>query len=181
MNREKQVQAHRMEPLMRMVLGGLLALVVCLFVLGVGAFAVSKGWLPAEVLAKICLAGCVLGGFCGGLLALRGKTGKTLLIGLGTGIVFFLFLLLAGVILYRNIAPLETGWGLLAAGLIGGALARSWNKTAQFRKTADARRCIRSGRNLWTADAWRRLTRSGLLSPESSWRLRFLSFDTTLR
>ncbi|MDD4511186.1 MAG: TIGR04086 family membrane protein [Oscillospiraceae bacterium] len=123
MGKEKREQAHLMDAFLRMILGGGLGLAVCLFLLGVGALAASKGWFPATMLSRICMAGCFLGGFFGGLLALRGGQGKTLLVGLGTAIVFFLFLLVAGVILYRDISPLETGWTLLVSALIGGALS----------------------------------------------------------
>ena len=98
-------------------------LVVCLFVLILGAVATSKGILPAELSPRVCLAGCLIGGFLGGLLALRQQQGKTLLIGIGTGVVFFLFLLVAGIVLYHSIAPLETGGGIFASALIGGVLS----------------------------------------------------------
>lgn len=125
MLKEKRDQGGNrlMEVFFRMVLGGALGLAVCLFLLGIGALAMAKGVLPATFLTRVCIAGCCLGGFTGGLLALRGGQGKTLLVGLGTGAVFFLFLLIAGVILYRNISPLETGWSLLVSALIGGSLA----------------------------------------------------------
>ncbi|MGI6498082.1 MAG: TIGR04086 family membrane protein [Oscillospiraceae bacterium] len=123
MGKEKREQTHLIDTFWRMVFGGGLGLAVCLFLLGIAALGISKGWLPAAMLSRVCVVGCFIGGFFGGLLALRGGQGKTLLVGLGTGLVFFLFLLVAGVILYRNISPLETGWNLLASALIGGALS----------------------------------------------------------
>ena len=123
MGKENQEQARPMDVFLRMVFGGLLGLAVCLLILIFGAAAASKGILPAGLLSRICLGGCLAGGFSGGLLALRGGRGKTLLIGLGTGMIFFLFLLIAGVILYHNITPLETGWSIFVSAMIGGALS----------------------------------------------------------
>lgn len=71
----------------------------------------------------MCLMGCLAGSFLGGLLALRQQQGKTLLIGIGTGVIFFLFLLVAGVVLYHSIAPVKIGGGIFASALIGGALS----------------------------------------------------------
>lgn len=123
MGKERQEQARPMDLFLKMVFGGLLGLAVCLLVLILGAAAASKGVLPAGMLSRICLLGCLAGGFSGGRLALRGGQGKTLLIGLGTGMVFFLFLLMAGVILYHDITPLETGWSIFVSAAIGGILS----------------------------------------------------------
>ena len=125
MPREKRDQGTNrlMEVFFRMVLGGALGFAVCLVLLGIGALAMVKGILPATLLTRICIAGCCLGGFTGGLLALRGGQGKTLLVGLGTSAIFFLFLLVAGVVFYRDISPLSTGGRLLFSALIGGSLA----------------------------------------------------------
>lgn len=108
---------------LRIVTGSAAGLLVCLLFLGVCAWAVSAGRLPASMLYHLCLAGCFLGGLCGGLFALRGRMGRMLLIGLGTGVVFFLFLLMAGVLFFPSISPAEGGLGLFCGSLAGGGLA----------------------------------------------------------
>lgn len=121
-NQEEQ-GARFISSFLRVVTGSVAGLLVCLLFLAICAWAVSAGYLPPDMLYRLCVAGSFLGGLCGGLFALRGRGGRMLLIGLGTGVVFFLFLLMAGVLFFPSISPAEGGLGLLCGSLAGGGLA----------------------------------------------------------
>ena len=105
-----------------LLLGGVLALAVCcLFLLGCAA-AVSGGLAGEELGYQFTIVGCVLGGFCGGLLAVR-QCGGGLLAGLGAGTVLFLLLLTVGALCFESMSLQAGGIGLLCGSLCGGAAA----------------------------------------------------------
>ena len=104
------------------LLGGLLALGVCmLFLLG-ASVAISGGLLDMVLTYQITIVGCVLGGFCGGLLAV-GRCGGGLAAGLLTGGVLFLLVLTLGALCFRDVSLESGGIGLLCGSLCGGAAA----------------------------------------------------------
>ncbi|MCD8375330.1 MAG: TIGR04086 family membrane protein, partial [Oscillospiraceae bacterium] len=65
------------------VLGGLLAAGVALMALFFCSLGVSAGLLSEDYMVQYAFAGCVLGGFAGGLFAALRCRAKTLLVGLG--------------------------------------------------------------------------------------------------
>ncbi len=104
------------------LLGGLLALGVCmLFLLG-ASVAISGGLLDMDLTYQITIVGCVLGSFCGGLLAV-GRCGGGLAAGLLTGGVLFLLVLTLGALCFRDVSLESGGIGLLCGSLCGGAAA----------------------------------------------------------
>ena len=105
------------------LLGGVLALLVCLAFLLLCSAGISGGWLSDRHMVQYTIAGCVFGCFAGGLFAVLRCRVKTLLVGLGVGGVFFLLLLTVGLLFYPDMSVGERGPGLLCAALFGGALA----------------------------------------------------------
>lgn len=105
------------------LMGGVLALLVCLAILLICSFGISGGWLSDRHMTQYTFAGCVLGSLIGGLFAVLRCQAKTLLVGLGTGCVFFLLLLTISLLFYPGMSVEERGLGLLCACLFGGALA----------------------------------------------------------
>ena len=99
--REEDQGARLIRCGMGVLLGGILALAVCcLFLLGCSV-AVSNGLAGEDLGYQFTIVGCVLGGFSGGLLAVK-RCGCGLLAGLGAGAVLFL-LLLTGALKLRQI------------------------------------------------------------------------------
>ena len=105
------------------LLGGVLALLVCLAFLLICSAGISGGWISNRHMVQCTFAGCVLGSLAGGMFAVLRCRVRTLLVGLGVGCVFFLLLLTIGFLFYPGMSVEERGVGLLCACLFGGALA----------------------------------------------------------
>ena len=106
-----------------LLLGGLLALAVCLAFLLCAAGAISAGLVGEELSYQFAIASCAVGGLAGGLLAVRRCGSRALPVGLTTGAVLFLLLLTVGALCFKS-ATLETGGiGLLSGALCGGSAA----------------------------------------------------------
>ena len=69
------------------------------------------------------VVGCVIGGFSGGIFAVRHSGARALIVGLASGGVFFLLILTAGVLLFEDMSIEAGGLGLLSGALCGGAAA----------------------------------------------------------
>lgn len=102
------------------LLGGIMALAICcLFLLG-ASVAISSGVGGEELMYQLTIVGCVLGGFGGGLFAVK-RLGGALLTGLAVGGVLFLLLLTIGALFFESMELDTGGIGLLCGGLCGGA------------------------------------------------------------
>ena len=120
--REEDQGARLIRCGMGVLLGGILALAVCcLFLLGCSV-AVSNGLVGEDLGYQFTIVGCVLGGFSGGLLAVK-RCGCGLLAGLGAGAVLFLLLLTVGTVCFESMSLQAGGVGLLCGALCGGAAA----------------------------------------------------------
>lgn len=104
-------------------LGGLLALGVELMILLLGALAVSNGVLKEDAAPQVTAAACVIGCFCGGLLACARWKSRRLLGGLAVGAVCYLLILAVGLLMSDGIALNAQALIELAGCLCGGALA----------------------------------------------------------
>ena len=102
--------------------GGVLAGVTALLSLLAGSALVSMGIIPVGAMYGVVLAVCVLGALAGGIYAVRRVDGRSLPAGLGVGVVLFLLLLTAGLIVYRGTSVANGGAGILCACLCGGAI-----------------------------------------------------------
>ena len=119
--REEDQGARLIQCGMGILLGGLMALAICcLFLLGCSV-AVSRGLAGEELGYQFTVVGCVLGGFGGGVFAVKRCGG--LLAGLGTGAVLFLLLLTIGALFFETMSLQAGGIGLLCGSLCGGAAA----------------------------------------------------------
>lgn len=102
--------------------GSVLAGVVAILALLICAVLVSMGMLPVSAMEGAVLAVCVLGSLVGGIYAVRHVGARTLLVGLGVGIVLFLLLLTAGLLVYDDASVGNGGASILCACLCGGAI-----------------------------------------------------------
>ena len=107
----------------QILIGGVVALAVCLLFLLGCSIAVSAGWLQEAFMAQLTIVGCVLGGFAGGSYAVRRCRTRTLLVGLAVGGILFLLQITIGVLAFGEIAVEREGLGLLCGTLCGGAAA----------------------------------------------------------
>lgn len=105
------------------LLGGVIAIAVCLLILLLCSVGISGGILNNRAMMQYTVAGCVAGGFSGGLFAVKRIRSKTLFIGLGASIVQFLLILTIGILMYPEISLSEHGLGIAAGCLAGGAIA----------------------------------------------------------
>ena len=105
------------------LLGGVVALAVCLMFLFLCSIGISGGWLQEGLMYKMAVVSCVIGGFAGAMTAVRRCGSRALIVGLAVGAVFFLLLLTVGVLLFESMSLESGGLGLLCGGLCGGAAA----------------------------------------------------------
>ena len=124
MRKSEEEQSAKLIRLMSSILlGGVLALAVCLVFLFLCSVGISSGWIGDRFMVQCTLAGCVLGSLFGGMFAVLRCRSRTLVVGLGTGAVLFLLLLTIGVLFYPGMSIENRGVGLLCGCLFGGALA----------------------------------------------------------
>ncbi|MDD5938547.1 MAG: TIGR04086 family membrane protein [Clostridiales bacterium] len=105
------------------LLGGVFALCVCLIFLFLASIGVSQGLLDPDLRYQLTVVACVLGGFTGGLFAVRRCPAGRFLTGLAVGGVLFLMELTLGLLIYDTMAIENGGTGLLCGALCGGAAA----------------------------------------------------------
>ena len=105
------------------LLGGVVALAVCLMFLFLCSIGISGGWLQEGLMYQMAVVSCVIGGFAGAMTAVRRCGSRALIVGLAVGSVFFLLLLTVGVLLFESMSLEAGGLGLLCGGLCGGAAA----------------------------------------------------------
>ena len=102
---------------------GVLGVAAALFLLGITAVLISAGVFGNSGGDHLVIAACLLGSLLGGVFAVRGRKGGALPVGLGLGLVLFLLLMTAGVLLYDTLPTLRSGGSVAGACLCGGGLA----------------------------------------------------------
>lgn len=102
--------------------GGVLAGVTAILTLLLCAVLVSLGILPVGGMKGAVLAVCVLGSLVGGIYGVKQVKTLPLLVGPGVGLVLFLLLLTAGLLVYDGASVEQGGAGILLACLCGGAI-----------------------------------------------------------
>ena len=122
------------------MLGGLLALVVALMVLLLGAVAVSNGILKEDSAVQVTAAACVAGCFVGGLLACTRCGSKRLPAGLAVGGVCCLLILAVGLLMGDGLQLGAQALIELAGCLCGGAIAGMLRAGRPKKKRAGARK-----------------------------------------
>ena len=124
MHKNEEDQAAKLIQMMgSILLGGMAALAVSLFILFLCSICISAGLLSNRAMMQYTVAGCVIGGFAGGLFAVARVRAKTLLIGLGAACIQFFLILTIGFLVYSGVSISEHGIGIAAGCLAGGALA----------------------------------------------------------
>ena len=103
--------------------GSVTAVLVMAAFLLAGAGAVSAGVLGQEMMTRWGLLSCVAGGLSGGWAAMRKERRWALPLGIGTGGILFLLLLLTGVVFYEGNPAAENMPPVLCACLCGGGMA----------------------------------------------------------
>ena len=104
-----------------------LAMLICAAAISAGLLGMEKSW-------QMTIAACALGGLIGGLIAVRRFGHRALPTGLGTGLLFFLILMAAGLLMFENAAPGLHQLPLLCVCLCAGALAGLLGKKRKKRR-----------------------------------------------
>lgn len=105
------------------LLAGVEALLICFVILSLCSFLISSGLISSEHMIAYTIAVCAISSFLGGMFSVTRYRTKTLLVGLGTGIVLFLLLLTVGFLFYKSVSLENHGVGLFCASLFGGTFA----------------------------------------------------------
>ncbi|MEG2454902.1 MAG: TIGR04086 family membrane protein [Oscillospiraceae bacterium] len=109
--------------ILHILMGGALALGCCVLFLLLCAVGIAQGWVKAELMPQLTIAGCVVGSLVGGTKAAGWCKTKTLLAGLGAGGVMFLLMLTVGALCFESMTPEIGGLPMLCGCLCGGGLA----------------------------------------------------------
>ena len=102
---------------------GALGAVMTLVALAIAASLISIGTIGISRQSGAVAAACILGSLVGGVLAVRSRKSAALPVGLGVGVVLFLMLLSAGVILFDSMPTLNTVGAVAGSCVCGGGLA----------------------------------------------------------
>ena len=105
------------------VIGGVLALLICMLLLLLISVGISAGVIQERVMVRCLFAGCVIGGFCGGIAAIKRCGSGALLAGLSAGAVMLLLILTVGSLAGSPESLEEHGIGIGLSCLIGGMAA----------------------------------------------------------
>lgn len=131
---EEGQQVAWLAAMLDLLWGGLLGLATALLVLGVATVLVSSGMISNGKAGRFVIAGCLLGGFFGGMYAVRRRKSAPLPTGVGVGGILFLILLTAGVLLYDSLPAISSGGVVACACLCGGGLSGVlWSKPKKKR------------------------------------------------
>jgi len=118
---EEAVNQSVKKQVMISVTGGILALLITiLLILGVSVL-VLMGIVPEAFLGKAAMALAFLGSAAGAWVAVKQGRGKTLILSLGSAIVFFLLLMLGRGLFFENVDGNISGIAISV--LLGGALS----------------------------------------------------------
>ncbi len=120
---EEERAPNLIHAMINVLIGALMGLIVCIVFLFASAAAISFGLIGEDLMYQLSIAGCCIGGLLGGLVAVGKQRSRTLLVGIFTGALLYLMILMAGAVLYGSFGPEEGGVGLLCGALCGGALS----------------------------------------------------------
>lgn len=123
MRKEEEQGVWAVKAMTQVLLGGVVAAATGLLFLFVCAVLISKRVLDQAHINTLAVAACVVGSLVGGIVAVSRCKGRSMIVGLLTGVALFLILLTLGVLLYQTVALEDGGVPLGCACLCGGALA----------------------------------------------------------
>ena len=123
MRKEEEQGAWAVRAMTQVLLGGVIAVATALLLLFVCAVLISNGVLSQENTNVLAVVACLAGSFVGGTIAVGRCKGRSMIVGMLTGVALFLILLTLGLLLYQTVALENGGIPLGAACLCGGALA----------------------------------------------------------
>ncbi len=122
-SRGEPITSSWLDWMARLLRGSLLAGVVVLLGLLVGAACISHGILSQGQMDGVVLASCVVGTLCGGIFAIGRQGMRAIPMGLGVGVILFLLCMTGGIVVYGNTSLGTNGVGVLCASLCGGTMA----------------------------------------------------------
>lgn len=108
--------------MLHMLIGAVIALLSCVFLLLLESLAISGGILQEGLMPELTVAACVAGSFIGGITAVIPHRSYGILLGVGVGVCHFLLLTTIGFLCFEGMS-VERGGAILAGCLCGGALS----------------------------------------------------------
>ncbi len=115
-------------------IGALVAFLVCMIMILLGALCVSQGLISEQHVMKYILFTGALGCFVGGTIGASKTKSKTLLIAIFVTIIVFVVQMAIGYISYTEASVGERGVPLLLADLVGGILAGLFSGRSKKRR-----------------------------------------------
>ena len=106
-----------------MLVGGIIGVIACVVILFLCSIGISYGWIGDEYMTQYTVIACLASAFLGGMYSVSRLKKKTLIVGIGVGIVQFLILLVVGVMIFPSVTIDSTGGILLCMSLLGGMFA----------------------------------------------------------
>lgn len=119
---EEEQGARLVQSMLSVLIGGAVALALCMLFLLLASVGISSGRLSLAYKYQITIAASVVSTIVGGVIAIKRCETPKFLIGLAVGAVYFLLLLTVG-LLFFDTQPQAKEIGLLCGSLFGGAVA----------------------------------------------------------
>ena len=120
---EDDQTAKAVKTMSGILIGGIIALGICLIILFLCSIGVSSGWLNNHAMMQYTIGGCVIGGFFGAIYSVLRVRSKKLVIGILTSCIQLLLILSIGILMYPGITLSEHGAGIAVGCFAGGILA----------------------------------------------------------
>ena len=114
--------------------GGGVSSLVLLGLMMAGAWAVALGSMSQEMMRQWGMLSCVVAGLAGGMAAVWKKRSWTVVLGLETGGILFLLLLLFGIMLYGQPPTVKELISVLLCCLCGGGMAGMFGRTGKKKR-----------------------------------------------
>lgn len=125
---------------MKVLIGSLIALLVCLVLLFPASALVLAGVFDESLSGVIIIVVTLIGSFIGGMFSAKRVGGRTLFVGITEGILLILWFGVIGILFFESFIPSENGLGLLLATVAGGVLGAMVASSGRSSRTKRSRK-----------------------------------------
>jgi len=123
---------------MKVLMGSLVALLICLILLFPASALILSGVFDESLSGVILIVITLTGSFIGGIISAKRAGGRTLFVGIAEGIVLIIWFSIIGILFFESFIPSENGLGLLLAAIAGGvlgAIVATSGRSSRIRKS----------------------------------------------
>lgn len=125
---------------MKVLIGSLIALLVCLVLLFPASALVLAGVFDESLSGVIIIVVTLIGSFIGGMFSAKRVGERTLFVGITEGILLILWFGVIGILFFESFIPSENGLGLLLATVAGGVLGAMAASSGRSSRTKRSRK-----------------------------------------